>query len=178
MTICHHMLTSSTQLQNRSFHVVERTRTSAKMSKNEKCTFKACKTTVFHRKYENLSRFCCSRRRGCLSSGVSKTQTTDLENADLEKRNKRRTKGLKFITLASKGCFCVCDTSVFSRSLFARSAFSRSACVFEVCGLRFRDTRLSFPVSLGGARNIFMPSNCESRGKSIIFNGAEFFPQM
>ena len=59
--------------------------------------------------------------------GVSKTQTTDLENADLEKKKKRLTKGLKFITLASKGCFCICDTSVFSRSLFARSAFSRSA---------------------------------------------------
>ena len=28
--ICHHMLTSSTQLQNRSFHVVERSRTSSK----------------------------------------------------------------------------------------------------------------------------------------------------
>ena len=109
--------------------------------------------------------------KGCL-------ENADLENADLQKRKKRRTRGFKFITLASKGCFCVCDTSVFSRSLFARSAFSRSACVFEVCGLRFRDTRLSFPVSLGGARNIFMPSNCESRGKSIIFNGAEFFPQM
>ena len=59
--------------------------------------------------------------------GVSKTQATDLENADLEKKKKRRTKGLKFITLSSKGCFCICDTSVFSRSLFARSAFSRSA---------------------------------------------------
>ena len=61
----------------------------------------------------------------CLQ-GVSKTQTTDLENADLEKKKKRRTKGLKFITLASKDCFCVCDMSVFSRSLFARSAFSSS----------------------------------------------------
>ena len=49
------------------------------------------------------------------------------ENADLQKKKKRRTRGLKFITLASKGCFCVCDTSVFSRSLFARSAFSRPA---------------------------------------------------
>ena len=33
LNICHHMLTSSTQLQNRSFHVVERTRTSAKCLK-------------------------------------------------------------------------------------------------------------------------------------------------
>ena len=29
LNICHHMLTSFAQLQNRSFHVVERTRTSA-----------------------------------------------------------------------------------------------------------------------------------------------------
>ena len=43
LNICHHMLTSSTQLQNRSFHVLERTRT----SKDEKCVFKACKNIVF-----------------------------------------------------------------------------------------------------------------------------------
>ena len=53
-------------------------------------------------------------------TGVSKTQTTDLE-----KKKKRRTKGLEFITLASKGCFCVRD----------------EVCVFEVCGLRFRGLR-------------------------------------
>ena len=45
LNICHHMLSSSTRLQNRSFHVVERTRTSTKC---QKCTCKACKTTVFH----------------------------------------------------------------------------------------------------------------------------------
>ena len=33
LNICHHMLTSSTQLQNRSFRVVERTRTSSKCQK-------------------------------------------------------------------------------------------------------------------------------------------------
>ena len=33
LNICHHMVTSSTQLQNRSFHVAERTRTSAKCQK-------------------------------------------------------------------------------------------------------------------------------------------------
>ena len=33
LNICHHMLTSSTQLQNRSFHVVERTTTSSKYQK-------------------------------------------------------------------------------------------------------------------------------------------------
>ena len=48
LNICHHMLTSSTQLQNWSFHVVERTRTSTKCEKNEICTCKACKNTIFH----------------------------------------------------------------------------------------------------------------------------------
>ena len=48
LNICHHMLTSSTQLQNRSFRVVERTRTSSKCQKIKKCTCKACKNTVFH----------------------------------------------------------------------------------------------------------------------------------
>ena len=48
LNICHHMLTSSTQLQNRSFHVEERTRTSSKCQKVKKCTCKACKNTVFH----------------------------------------------------------------------------------------------------------------------------------
>jgi len=44
--ICQHMLMSSTQPQNRSFQVVERTRTSAKCPKNEKCPYKACKTVT------------------------------------------------------------------------------------------------------------------------------------
>ena len=33
LNICHHMLMSFTQLENRSFHVVERTRTSSKCQK-------------------------------------------------------------------------------------------------------------------------------------------------
>ena len=33
MNICHNMLTSSTQLQNRSFHVVEKTKTPMKCIK-------------------------------------------------------------------------------------------------------------------------------------------------
>ena len=43
LNICHHRPTSSTQLKNKSFHVVERTRTSAKFHKTKKCTCKACK---------------------------------------------------------------------------------------------------------------------------------------
>ena len=48
LNICHLLFTSSTPLQNWSFHVVERTRMSTKCQKNEKCTCKACKNTVFH----------------------------------------------------------------------------------------------------------------------------------
>ena len=68
LNICHHMLTSSTQLQNRSFHVVERTRTSSKCQKMKNARAKRAKMLFFIFKYANLWGFCCRRRRGCLSS--------------------------------------------------------------------------------------------------------------
>ena len=68
LNICHHMLTSSTQLQNRSFYVVERTRTSAKCQKMKYARGKRAKILFFIVKDANLSGFCCRRRRGCLSS--------------------------------------------------------------------------------------------------------------
>ena len=68
LNICHHMLTSSTQLQNRSFHVVERTRTSSKCQKMKYARAKRAKILFSIVKYANLWGFCCSRRRGCLSS--------------------------------------------------------------------------------------------------------------
>ena len=43
LNICHHMLTSSTQLQNRSFLVVERTRTSLKCQKMKTARAKRAK---------------------------------------------------------------------------------------------------------------------------------------
>ena len=43
LNICHHMLTSSTQLQNRSFHVVERTRKSSKCQKMKNARAKRAK---------------------------------------------------------------------------------------------------------------------------------------
>ena len=68
LNICYHMLTSSTQLQNRSFHVVERTRTSRKCQKMKNARAKRAKILFFLVKYANLWGFCCRRRRGCLSS--------------------------------------------------------------------------------------------------------------
>ena len=68
LNICHHMLTSSTQLQNRSFHVVERTRTSSKCQKMKYARAKRAKVLFSIVKYANLWGFCCRRRRGCLSS--------------------------------------------------------------------------------------------------------------
>ena len=47
LNICRHMLTSSTQLQNRSFHVVERTRTSSKCQKMKNARAKRAKI-LFH----------------------------------------------------------------------------------------------------------------------------------
>ena len=68
LNVCHHMLTSSTQLQNRSFHVVESTRTSSKCQKMKDTRAKRAKILLFIVKYANLWGFCCRRRRGCLSS--------------------------------------------------------------------------------------------------------------
>ena len=47
LNICHHMLTSSIQLQNRSFHVVERTRTSTKCQKMKIARAKRAKILFF-----------------------------------------------------------------------------------------------------------------------------------
>ena len=71
INICHHMLTSSIRLQNRSFHVVERTRTSSKCQKIKNARAKRAKLLFFIVKYANLWRSCCRRRRGCLSSLLS-----------------------------------------------------------------------------------------------------------
>ena len=68
INISHHMLTSSTQLQNRSFHVIERTRMSSKCQKMKNTRAKRAKILFFIVKYANLWGFCCRRRRGCLSS--------------------------------------------------------------------------------------------------------------
>ena len=63
LNICHHMLTSSTQLQNRSFHVVERTRTSSKCQKMKYARAKRTKILFSIVKYASLWGFCCRRRR-------------------------------------------------------------------------------------------------------------------
>jgi len=65
------MLTSSTQLQNKSFHVVERTRTSTKCQKMKNTRAKRAKILFFIVKYANLWGFSCRRRRGCLSSLIA-----------------------------------------------------------------------------------------------------------
>ena len=74
LNICHHMLTSSTQLQTRSFHVVERTRTSSKCQKMKNARAKRAKILFSIVKYANLWGFCCRRRRGCLSSLLSQVR--------------------------------------------------------------------------------------------------------
>ena len=74
LNICHHMLTSSTHLQNRSFHVVERTKTSSKCQKMKNARAKRAKILFFIVKYANLWCFCYRRRLGCLSSVIPQLQ--------------------------------------------------------------------------------------------------------
>ena len=54
LNIFHHMLTSSTQLQNMSIHVVERTRMSAKCTQMKSVREKRAKLLFFIVKYANL----------------------------------------------------------------------------------------------------------------------------
>ena len=74
LNICRHMLTSFTQLQNRSFHVVEGTRTSTKCQKVKNARAKRAKILFFIVKYANLWSFCFRCHRGCLSSLISMNQ--------------------------------------------------------------------------------------------------------
>ena len=76
LSICLHMLTSSTQLQNRSFHVVERTRTSSKCQKMKSTRAKRAKILFSIVKYANLWGFCCRHRGGCLSSLMNRRTAT------------------------------------------------------------------------------------------------------
>ena len=68
LKICLQVLTSSTQRQNWSFHVVERTRTTTIFK--WKMYVQSLQTTVFHScfKYANLLGSCYVRRPACLSS--------------------------------------------------------------------------------------------------------------
>ena len=83
LNIRHHMLSSIKQLQNRSFHVVERTRKSSKCQKMKNARAKRAKILFFIVKYANLWGFifCCRRRRGCLSSLLSRRNNEDLSAA-------------------------------------------------------------------------------------------------
>ena len=126
LNICHHMLTSSTQLQNRSFHVVERTRTSSKCQKMKNARAKRTKTLFFIVKYANLWGFCCRRRRGCLSSLLTPYS--------LLSRTRGRSNNQKIVTISQlfifKGRFrCRCCRCCFKSSLmFAKYATTGLVC--------------------------------------------------
>ena len=71
LNICHHMLSSSTQMQNSSsFHVVAKSR--LQNVKKWKMHVQSVQKILFLIvKHANMWGFCCRRRRGCLSSLVS-----------------------------------------------------------------------------------------------------------
>ena len=68
LKLCNHMLTSSSQLQNRSFHVVPRTKTSAECPKIKNARAMRANLLFFTVKYANLWRSCCRCCRGCVNS--------------------------------------------------------------------------------------------------------------
>ena len=90
LNLCHHMLTSSTQRQNRSFHVVERTRTSSRCQKMKNARAKRAKMLFFIVKYANLWGFCCRRRHGCLSSLITAKELIIVTKNWSHRGNKRQ----------------------------------------------------------------------------------------
>ena len=88
INICHDMLTSSTQLQNRSFHVVERTRTSSKCQKMKNARAKRAKILFFIVKYANLWGFCHRSRRACLRSLITSQLGSEMGKRHLNKSKK------------------------------------------------------------------------------------------
>ena len=71
LTFVIEMLTSSPQLQNRSFHFVERTITPAKCTEKKIACAKRAKLLFFIVKYANLWRSLCRRCSGCSNSLIS-----------------------------------------------------------------------------------------------------------
>ena len=90
LNLCHHMLMSSTQLQNRSFHVVERTRTSSRCQKMKNARAKRAKMLFFIVKYANLWSFCCCRHHGCLSSLITAKELIMVTKNWSHRGNKRQ----------------------------------------------------------------------------------------
>ena len=70
LNICHHMRHPN-NCKSRSFHVVERTRTSVKLLEMKNAHAKRAKLLVFTVKYAHFWRSCCRRRWGNLVPRVS-----------------------------------------------------------------------------------------------------------
>ena len=136
LNICHHTLTLSTQLQNRSFHVVERTRTSSKCQKMKNARAKRAKILFFIVKYANLWGFCCRRRRGCLSSLLRVLVPLAIKSGQFYKN------GLpsRILIINDHG-----DSSVLSFSALQRGIRRRQLHIFQTDF--FPDRRLQFNVS-------------------------------
>ena len=77
LNICHHMITSSTQLQIMSFHVVERTRTSIKCQKTKSARAKRAKILFFIVKYANLWGFLLPSSSWLLKLPIHSDSTDD-----------------------------------------------------------------------------------------------------
>ena len=84
------MLTSSTQLPNRSFHVVERTRTSSKCPNLKNSRAKQAKPLFFIVKYANLRRPCCRQSLWLLKlwTNTSRVTIMCIETSKYEKHQK------------------------------------------------------------------------------------------
>ena len=98
LKLSYHLLSSSTQLQNKSFHVAERTRTSAKFPDMKNARPKRAKLLFFIVKYANL-------RRSLLPSSPWLLKLTNNESKIKEKLKLHEKELFKFLLEVAKGCF-------------------------------------------------------------------------
>ena len=126
LNICHHMLMSSTQLQNRSSHVLERTRTSSKCQKMKNARAKRAKILFSIDKYANLWGFllpsssCLLKLPFKATSTTTATKTPQICIFDNKKQY--------FCTL----CTCIFHLLTFRRR--SRSFYDVKWPVLQLCG--------------------------------------------
>ena len=123
LNICHHALTSSTQLQNWSFHIIERTRTSTKCQKMKNARAKGAKILFFIVKYANLWGFCCRRRRGCLSSLIPNWELIKLPRRQLQQERHK----FAHLTMKNNSFTCFARASLIFGHLQLADVFILSA---------------------------------------------------
>ena len=182
LNICHHMFTSSTQWQNRSFHVVEGTRTSAKCRKMKNARAKLAKRLFFIVKYAILWSSCCRRRCGKLLIGSLSTRVSETGTATGREHFSCQDSGAShiFILIIPNGEKVLSNVNAIAwrRVIRENRLLPFAVCVSKSRLLKLRIDDSSNIVSKARVRNILFPRGCDLFGQrhgSRPLAGSNFF---